>query len=111
MFSSKRRRTRGALVTGVQTCARPVSTTPVAAAASDALLPLILCTAVFAVALARLPAAQREPVTAVFDAIASAVLLIVGWVLALAPIGVLALAFGVGARAGTSAIGDRKRVV
>ena len=43
--------------------------------------------------------------TAFFDTIASAVLLIVGWVLALAPIGVLALAFGVGARAGTSAIG------
>ncbi|KGB55963.1 Sodium:dicarboxylate symporter precursor [Sphingopyxis sp. LC81] len=82
-----------------------VPTNPVAAAANDALLPLILFTAVFAVALARLPAAQREPVTAFFDTIASAVLLIVGWVLALAPIGVLALAFGVGARAGTSAIG------
>ncbi len=82
-----------------------VPTNPFAAAANDALLPLILFTAVFAVALARLPAVQREPVTAFFDTIASAVLLIVGSVLALAPIGVLALAFGVGARAGTSAIG------
>jgi len=82
-----------------------VPTNPIAAAANDALLPLILFTAVFAVALARLPAAQREPVTAFFDTIANAVLIIVGWVLALAPIGVLALAFGVGARAGTSAIG------
>ena len=82
-----------------------VPTNPVAAAANDALLPLILFTAIFAIALARLPAAQREPVTAFFDTIASAVLVIVGWVLALAPIGVLALAFGVGARAGTSAIG------
>ncbi|PKP88020.1 MAG: sodium:dicarboxylate symporter [Alphaproteobacteria bacterium HGW-Alphaproteobacteria-17] len=82
-----------------------VPTNPVAAAANDALLPLILFTAVFALALARLPATQREPVTAFFDTIANAVLLIVGWVLALAPIGVLALAFGVGARAGTSAIG------
>src|SRR3546814_2232043 len=68
-----------------------VPTNPFAAAANDALLPLILFTAVFAVALARLPAVQREPVTAFFDTIASAVLLIVGWVLALAPIGVLAL--------------------
>jgi proton glutamate symport protein len=67
-----------------------VPTNPFAAAANDALLPLILFTAVFAVALARLPAVQREPVTAFFDTIASAVLLIVGWVLALAPIGVLA---------------------
>ncbi len=69
-----------------------VPTNPIAAAANDALLPLILFTAVFAVALARLSAAPREPVTAFFDTIASAVLLIVGWVLALAPIGVLALA-------------------
>lgn len=82
-----------------------VPTNPIAAAANDALLPLILFTAVFAVALARLPASQREPVTAFFDTIANAVLIIVGWVLALAPIGVLALAFGVGARAGTSAVG------
>lgn len=82
-----------------------VPTNPIAAAANDALLPLILFTAAFAVALARLPAAQREPVTAFFDTIANTMLVIVGWVLALAPIGVLALAFGVGTRAGTSAIG------
>lgn len=82
-----------------------VPTNPIAAAANDALLPLILFTALFAVALARLPAPQREPVTAFFDTIASALLLIVGWVLVLAPIGVTALAFAVGARAGTSAIG------
>src|SRR3546814_15754855 len=44
-----------------------VPTNPSAAAANDALLPLILFTAVFAVALARLPAAQPEPGTAFFD--------------------------------------------
>lgn len=82
-----------------------VPTNPIAAAADGALLPLIVFTAVFAVALTRLPANQREPVTAFFETIANAMLVIVGWVLALAPIGVLALAFGVGARAGTSAIG------
>lgn len=82
-----------------------VPSNPVAAAANDALLPLILFTAVFAVALARLPAAQREPVTAFFDTIANAVLLIVGWVLALAPIGVFALGLVVGARAGGAAFG------
>lgn len=82
-----------------------VPTNPIAAAANDALLPLILFTAVFAVALSRLPAQQREPVTAFFDTVANALLLIVTWVLALAPIGVLALAFAVGARAGTAAIG------
>src|SRR3546814_19754896 len=65
-----------------------VPTNPVAAAANDALLPLILFTAIFAVALARLPDTQREPVTAILDTIANAVLLIVGWVLELAPNGV-----------------------
>ena len=82
-----------------------VPANPINAAANDALLPLIFFTAIFAVALARLPAAQREPLTAFFDTIANALLIIVGWVLKLAPIGVLALAFAVGARAGTSAIG------
>lgn len=82
-----------------------IPTNPIGAAANDALLPLILFTALFAVALSRLPARQREPVSAFFETIANALLVIVGWVLKVAPIGVSALAFAVGARAGTSAIG------
>lgn len=82
-----------------------VPTNPMAAAANDQLLPLILFTAVFAVALSQLPAASRQPVTAFFGAVASALLVIIGWVLVLAPIGVAALAFVVGARAGASAVG------
>ena len=82
-----------------------VPTNPVAAAANDALLPLILFTAIFALALARLPSGQREPVVSFFETIGNAMLVIVDWVLKVAPLGVLALAFSVGARAGTSAIG------
>lgn len=82
-----------------------VPTNPVAAAANDALLPLILFTAVFALALARLPAGQREPVVSFFETIGNAMLVVVDWVLKVAPLGVLALAYSVGARAGTSAIG------
>ncbi len=82
-----------------------VPSNPISAAANDQLLPLILFTALFAVALTHLPAAQRQPVTAFFGAVASALLVIIGWVLALAPIGVGALAFVVGSRAGTSAVG------
>ena len=82
-----------------------IPSNPVAAAANDALLPLILFTLVFALALARLPSSQREAVTSFFEAIGNAMLVVVGWVLKIAPVGVLALAFSVGARAGTSAIG------
>lgn len=82
-----------------------VPTNPIAAAAGDALLPLILFTTAFAVAVTRLPAERRAPITAFFGAIADAMLVIVGWVLWLAPAGVLALAFAMGAHAGTSAFG------
>jgi proton glutamate symport protein len=82
-----------------------VPTNPVAAAANDAFLPLILFTTVFAFAVVRLPAAQRDILTGFFRALADAMLVVIGWVLWLAPIGVLALAYVVGARAGTSAFG------
>lgn len=82
-----------------------VPTNPVAAAANDALLPLILFTTVFAIAVTRLHVERRASITDFFAAIADAMLVIVGWVLWLAPVGILALGFVVGARAGTSAIG------
>ncbi|MCC6828345.1 MAG: cation:dicarboxylase symporter family transporter [Novosphingobium sp.] len=82
-----------------------VPTNPIAAAANDALLPLILFAAIFAMALAKLPSVQRDPVVAFFDAIGNAMLVIVDWVLRLAPVGVLALAFSVGVRTGASVIG------
>jgi Na+/H+-dicarboxylate symporter len=82
-----------------------VPANPVAAAANDALLPLIVFTAVFAVALSRLPEARREPVTAFFAAIGDAMLVVVDWVLRIAPLGVFALAFSVGAHAGAAALG------
>lgn len=82
-----------------------VPTNPIAAAANDAIVPLIVFTMVFAFAITRLPAQQRKTLTDFFQAIADAMLVIVGWVLWLAPIGVGALAFVVGARAGTGAVG------
>lgn len=82
-----------------------VPTNPISAAANDALLPLIFFTSVFAVALSGLPRGEREPVTAFFNSVAKALLVVIGWVLALAPAGVFALAFAVGARAGASAVG------
>ncbi len=82
-----------------------VPSNPVAAAANNAFLPLILFTLVFAFALTRLPAEPRVLLTKFFQAVADTMLIVIGWVLWLAPIGVLALSYVVGAKAGTAAFG------
>lgn len=82
-----------------------VPTNPLAAAVDDAMLPLILFTTLFAVAVTRLEPAARDRIAGLFAAIEQAMLVMVGWVLWIAPVGVFALAFVVGLRAGTSAIG------
>lgn len=75
----------------------------VAAAAETAMLPLTLFIAAFALAASRLPAGQRETLVGFFRALANAMLLIIGWVLWAAPVGVFALALGVGAASGGAA--------
>ena len=75
----------------------------VAAAAQTTMLPLIVFFAAFALALTRLRAAHRELLVGLFDALGEAMLVIIGWVLWLAPVGVFALALGVGAASGSGA--------
>jgi Na+/H+-dicarboxylate symporter len=82
-----------------------IPTNPIAAAANDAILPLIFFTTIFAFAMTRLPAAPRDHLVAFFRAIADVMLVIVNWVLLLGPIGVFALAYVVGAKAGGGAFG------
>lgn len=82
-----------------------VPTNPIASAASDSILPLIFFTAVFAFAVTRLPAEPRATLTGFFSALADAMLVVIGWLLWIAPVGVLALAYVVGARAGVAAVG------
>lgn len=74
-----------------------------AAATETAMLPLTIFFALFAVAIARLPSAQKASLMGFFHALANAMLLIIGWVLWIAPAGVGALAFGVGLRSGGGA--------
>ncbi|KUO54993.1 MAG: sodium:dicarboxylate symporter [Sphingomonadales bacterium BRH_c3] len=75
----------------------------IAAAAETAMLPLTIFFALFAVAITRLPAEQSATLLGFFHALANAMLMIIGWVLWLAPAGVFALALGVAARAGGGA--------
>lgn len=82
-----------------------IPTNPVAAAANDQILPLLVFTTVFAFAMTRLPEEPRRHLTLFFRAVADAMLVIINWVLWLAPIGVFALAYVVGAKAGAAAFG------
>jgi len=75
------------------------------AAAEGAMLPLIVFFTLFAAALTRLPASQRDSIGNLFQALAAAMMVMIGWVLALSPLGVFALGFSVAAASGTSAIG------
>lgn len=82
-----------------------VPTNVVKAAAENAFLSLILFTLVFAFALTRIEAEGRAALLRVFTAIRDTMLVVIDWVLWLAPIGVFALALAVGATAGTAAFG------
>jgi Na+/H+-dicarboxylate symporter len=82
-----------------------VPSNPVRAAADGAMLPLIVFSLVFGVALLRLDAERRRPIIAFFEGLADAMLVLVRWVLVLAPIGVFALAVPLAARMGLAAAG------
>jgi proton glutamate symport protein len=77
----------------------------VAAAAEGAILPLVVFALFFGFAATQLPAAQRAPMVAFFRAVADTMIIIVRWVLLAAPLGVFALALGVGLTAGVGIVG------
>lgn len=82
-----------------------VPANPVKAAADGAMLPLVVFALVFGFAITRLARDSAQVLVGFFQALVEAMLVIVGWVIWIAPIGVFALAFVVGARAGVSAAG------
>jgi proton glutamate symport protein len=79
-----------------------IPTNPFKSAVETDVLPLIIFTMAFAFAVVRLPEAKRGSILALFDGVAEAMVMIVGWVLELAPIGVFALAYTLGVVAGTA---------
>ena len=78
---------------------------PIAAAANGAMLPLILFTLLFGLAIARSAPPARAAMLGFFAALADAMLMLVRWVIALAPIGVFALVLPLAARAGAGLVG------
>jgi Na+/H+-dicarboxylate symporter len=77
---------------------------PIKAAADGAMLPLILASVAFAIALLQIPLAKRTPVIQVLDGVMEASLTLVRAILRLAPIGVFALTVGLAAKLGVSAL-------
>lgn len=76
-----------------------------AAAAEDRILPLVIFTLIFAFAILTLPDTKRSILIGFFDAVGDAMLVVIGWVLKLAPLGVFALGLVLGAKSGFDAIG------
>ena len=75
----------------------------VAAASNGDILPLVVFTVLFALAVARIAQDRRKSVVDFFDGVGDALLLVIGWVLWIAPLGVFALGFALGASAGGAA--------
>lgn len=82
-----------------------IPTNPIAAAADTAILPLIIFTTIFAFAITKLDPPQRATLSGFFKALGDAMLIVIGWVLALAPIGVFALGYALAVKAGFAAFG------
>ena len=81
-----------------------VPANPIRAAADGAMLPLVTFAVLFGLALARIAIDRREAVAAVFRAIAEAMTVVVGWLIAVAPAGVFALAMTLVVRTGLGAV-------
>lgn len=78
---------------------------PIKAAAETHMAPLVVFALFFGFAASRIEARLRVVVMTFFEAVVTAMLVIVRWVLLAGPLGVLALGFGVGARLGLGAAG------
>jgi proton glutamate symport protein len=82
-----------------------IPTNPLKAASETAMVPLVIFALFFGCAVSRIEPDLRASIQTFFRAVVQAMLVIVHWVLWVAPLGVFALAFAVGARAGVSAAG------
>ena len=82
-----------------------IPTNPINAAANDAILPLIVFTLTFAFAATQLAPEKRQTIKQFFEALADTMIIVIHWVLLLAPIGVFALGVILGITAGAAAFG------
>jgi len=82
-----------------------VPSNPIAAAANGAMVQVIVFTILLALAITRCPPSTRDPLIAFFRALGDAMLVLVRWVILLAPLGIVALVLPLAAHAGASIVG------
>ena len=82
-----------------------VPANPIKSAADGALLPVVVFALALGLALTRLPADRRDAVVMLCRGLSDALLVLVQWILGLAPMGVFALAVGLGTKMGASSAG------
>jgi Na+/H+-dicarboxylate symporter len=82
-----------------------VPANPIRAAAEGAILPVVVFALFFGSAITRLAPTRRGQLVGFFQAIVDAMMVIVGWVLLAAPVGVFALTMSIGARLGVGVLG------
>ena len=75
------------------------------AATGGQILPLLIFTVVFGLAVNALPVAQREPLAKLFRALADALMVLIRWILLATPVGVFALLIALGLGTGMNAAG------
>ena len=82
-----------------------IPSNPIAAAANGAVVSLILFTVLLALAIVRSPTTSRATLVGFFQALGDAMLVLVRWVVLVAPIGIFALVLPIAARAGATLVG------
>ena len=100
-----------ALPTLSQRIIETIPANPIRSAADGALLPLVVFALIIGFALKRVAVDRRDAVINFCRGISDALLVVVGWVVAVAPVGVFALAFALGARLGISSLGALARYI
>ncbi len=81
-----------------------VPANPFAAAANGDILPLMIFTVVFSLALIQIEERLAKNVVAFFDAIKQALLVVIAWIMELAPFGIFALVLPITASLGTESV-------
>ena len=77
---------------------------PIRAAVNNAILPLMIFTGLFSMALLKIETKERAAIVSFFTAIKDTMFVLIGWIMMLAPVGIFALVFPLAATLGVSAI-------
>ncbi len=83
-----------------------VPTNPFKAAADGAILPVVVFTILFALAMTRARPEHYQLLIGFFRAVNEVVMILVGWILRFSPVGIFALTFSFASRTGPSAVGS-----